>query len=209
MLTIMIVLFVILIVLVAIAFRMIREQIKDHRRLEVTYDGSLEYDKMNEKIKGTWLAVVIIIILMVGMCDSAKAGQPFRRSYQKSLDAHKDAIVERMMIKTPVVVRPFVSTKGHANRYSREIRGYMVTTPDTLYVYISLRLDLDEMHDVLQHEMVHVWQVDTGELRVLRNGWVFRGNFYPIDTPYAELPHEKEAFMLESNRIFRKESIHG
>jgi len=202
--TIIIVLMVALIVLVAIAFRLIREQIKDHRRLEVTYDGSLEYDKMNEYIKGVFVVVLIIIALMVGMCESAKAGNRIGLSNfeQRQMDSHAKVVIERMGIKSPVKIRGFKSTKNHANKNVGELRGYTVQSGDTIEIYLSMRLDLEEMHETISHELVHVWQFDRGRLRALRNGWVFDGEFYPIDTPYRELKHEQEAFVMSKKEYF-------
>lgn len=50
-----------------------------------------------------------------------------------------------------------------------------------------------DMLSILCHEMVHLKQYDKGELKLVKGGATWKGQFYDKDTPYFDRPWEKEA----------------
>jgi len=145
--------------------------------------------------------IILIISIILLSCNSEAK---FSSADHDSLNDHKDKIVHRLAIKRPVVIVPFIFTKGHKNRHSLKINGFVTESNDTIFVNINLSLDIDEMHKILRHEMVHVWQVDGNRLKTYPHGWVFKGQFIPANTPYNKRTHELEAKMLEGNRVMRR-----
>lgn len=59
------------------------------------------------------------------------------------------------------------------------------------------------MLSILCHEMVHLKQYDKGELKLVKGGAMWKGQFYDKDTPYFDRPWEREA-NAEMGKIEKK-----
>lgn len=60
-----------------------------------------------------------------------------------------------------------------------------------------------DMLSILCHEMVHLKQYDKGELKLVKGGAMWKGQFYDKDTPYFDRPWEREA-NAEMGKIEKK-----
>ena len=56
---------------------------------------------------------------------------------------------------------------------------------------------------ILCHEMVHLKQYDKGELKLVKGGAMWKGQFYDKNTPYFDRPWEREA-NAEMGKIEKK-----
>jgi Zn-dependent peptidase ImmA (M78 family) len=158
---------------------------------------------MKERLISSSLMLLAGVIMMAIFTYNAEAKFKFRDHI--SLTEHTDRVVNALrMHDVKIELVPIQTTKGHKNRHSKIINGYVTQADEVIYIHINLELDLEEMHIVLAHELVHVWQIQRGALKTYKSGWVFNERFYPIDVPYNERPHEIEAHILDSNIIFRK-----
>ena len=55
------------------------------------------------------------------------------------------------------------------------------------------RVSASSMLSILCHEMIHLKQYDKGELKLVKGGAMWKGEFYDKETPYFERPWEEEA----------------
>jgi hypothetical protein len=82
-------------------------------------------------------------------------------------------------------------------------RTYACVTHYRKHSFMAVSLnDIGTVLLSICHEMVHVAQFIWGRLRMLSNGdkW-FEGIIYKRSFPYSRLPHEREAFELETQLL--------
>lgn len=92
----------------------------------------------------------------------------------------------------------------HLNGDMSEVKNYTLDNGDQVNYYVCRLADYAnsaETMRTLAHELVHVWQTETGRLSVCEEkGWVWNGESFGF-TPYADgddlLPWEKEADTLD------------
>ena len=63
-----------------------------------------------------------------------------------------------------------------------------------------LKKDIELIHEIIPHEVVHILQVERGDLEVLRDGFMWEGDFYPSSTKYHNRPWEDEAYSKTNKR---------
>ena len=91
----------------------------------------------------------------------------------------------------------------HLNGDMIEIKNYSLDNGEAVVYYVCRLADYAnsaETMRTLAHELVHVWQTETGRLSVCdEKGWTWKGKSFGF-TPYGDgnlLPWEKEADTLD------------
>jgi hypothetical protein len=73
----------------------------------------------------------------------------------------------------------------------------------TFQIDIKKGLTLYELITTVCHEMIHVKQYATGELKEVEYGAKWKGRRFSDDIAYSKLPWEKQAFKLEKELTFK------
>ncbi len=76
-----------------------------------------------------------------------------------------------------------------------EMQAILQAIPERHQYRLSLhsRISPSTLPLIICHEMIHLKQYDKGELKLNKNGAIWKGEFYKKETPYFERPWEIEA----------------
>lgn len=90
-----------------------------------------------------------------------------------------------------------------------DIKAYVTKNPyesHNYFIFLSKKLNSSELKKVLSHEVVHINQMERGDLIQTspeENIIIWKGDTINyMDTPYDQRPHEKESHMLD-DRVLR------
>jgi len=141
------------------------------------------------------LLPLVIILITLNM-----QGQTNKWPQVKNLHPNKNvrwvtmkSMLAADLIDAKIVVKPLAE--------NREEHAY-VTKAGSFYV-IYMKEDLNNFEEVIRHELIHVKQMENGDLIQQKDGWIWKGKFYANTTKYNHRPWEHDAHKNDSYLAFK------
>lgn len=132
-----------------------------------------------------------------------------RKTVRRAVDFFMSQLLTpRVASNTSVTisVKKDIGADGYCSIHDDEDDVY---SPKSFQIDVQSSKDFKEFLSTIAHEMVHMRQFRTRELKYRENHTNFRGRAYKLSTPYTKQPWETEAYKLEKvlvNKFLKEEA---
>lgn len=91
-----------------------------------------------------------------------------------------------------------------AKKHNKQLSGFIIPGNNVFSIYIDASLTGDQLMEVICHEMIHLKQIQSGDLKLTKEyHFIWKGRFKHKNTPYNERYWEKEAYNRQGS-LFRR-----